>query len=106
MKKEIIINYAISETRIAILENNRLVELFVERPENERTVGDIYLGKVVNVVKGIRAAFVDIGQPQDAFLHFSDVGDTFSTIRSLSCWRWLSFVVCDSPEKSNRGLRG
>ncbi|MBN2012718.1 Rne/Rng family ribonuclease [candidate division KSB1 bacterium] len=83
MKKDIIINYAISETRIAILENKKLVELFVERPENERTVGDIYLGRVVNVVKGIRAAFVDIGQNQDAFLHFSDVGDTFTTVNSL-----------------------
>ena len=73
MKKDIIINYAISETRIAILENKKLVELFVERPETERTVGDIYLGRVVNVVKGIRADFVNIGQVHDAFLHFSDV---------------------------------
>ena len=83
MKKEIIINYAISETRIAILEDKKLVELFVERPDTERTVGDIYLGRVVNVVKGIRAAFVDIGQKQDAFLHFSDVGESFSTVSSL-----------------------
>lgn len=83
MEKEIIINSGISETRIAIRENKKLVELFVERPENERAVGDIYLGKVVNVVKGMRAAFVDIGQKQDAFLHFSDVGDSFSTISAL-----------------------
>jgi len=83
MKKEIIINSGISETRIAILENKKLVELFVERPENDRSVGDIYLGRVVNVVKGMRAAFVDIGQQQDAFLHFSDVGETFSTVSSL-----------------------
>lgn len=83
MRKEIIINSSISETRIAILEEGKVVELFVERPENERTVGDIYLGKVVNVVKGMRAAFVDIGQKQDAFLHFSDVGETFSTISGL-----------------------
>lgn len=77
MKKEIFINSAISETRIAILENGKLVELFVERPENERMVGDIYLGKVVNVMKGMQAAFVDIGQGQDAFLHFSDIGETY-----------------------------
>ena len=83
MKKEIIINSGISETRIAILENKKLVELFVERPENERSVGDIYLGRVVNVVKGMRAAFVNIGQKQDAFLHFSDVGESFATISSL-----------------------
>ena len=77
MKKEIFINSSISETRIAILEDGKLVELFVERPENERMVGDIYLGKVVNVMKGMQAAFVDIGQGQDAFLHFSDIGETF-----------------------------
>ena len=75
MKKEIIINSSIGETRIAIQENGRLVELFVEQPGHERMVGDIYLAKVVNVVKGIHAAFVDIGHSQDAFLHFSDIGD-------------------------------
>ncbi len=83
MKKEIIINSTIGETRIAILENKRLVELFVEKPENERMVGDIYLGRVVNVVRGMRAAFINIGQKQDAFLHFSDIGDFFSTVSSM-----------------------
>lgn len=77
-KKEIFINSTISETRIALLENGTLVDLFVELPENARTVGDIYLGRVVNVVRGMRAAFVDIGQQQDAFLHFSDIGETLS----------------------------
>jgi ribonuclease G len=78
MRKEILINSSVGETRIAILEDGRLVELFTERPEAERMVGDIYLGKVVNVVKGMRAAFVNIGHEQDAFLHFSDIGDTLS----------------------------
>jgi ribonuclease G len=76
MRKEILINSSVGETRIAILEDGRLVELFTERPEAERMVGDIYLGKVVNVVKGMRAAFVNIGHEQDAFLHFSDIGDS------------------------------
>ncbi len=83
MKKEIIINSTIGETRIAILEDKKLVELFVEKPENERMVGDIYLGKVVNVVKGMRAAFVNIGQQQDAFLHFSDIGESFFTVSAM-----------------------
>lgn len=78
MKKEIYISSSISETRIAIVENGQLVELFVERPEHERMVGDIYLGKVVNVVQGMHAAFVDIGHEQDAFLHFSDIGDVLA----------------------------
>lgn len=83
MRKEIIINSSIGETRIAILEEGKLVELFVEKPERERMVGDIYLGKVVNVVKGMRAAFVNIGQKQDAFLHFSDIGESFSTVSAM-----------------------
>ncbi len=83
MKKDIIINVATSETRIAILEDGRLVELFIERPESERMVGDIYIGRVVNVVKGMDAAFVDIGLPQDAFLHFSDVGETIRAYDSV-----------------------
>ncbi|HDQ00263.1 MAG TPA: Rne/Rng family ribonuclease [bacterium] len=83
MKKEIIINAAIGEIRIAILEDEKLAELFVEKPDSERMVGDIYLGKVVNVVKGMRAAFVNIGHKQDAFLHFSDIGESFSTVSAM-----------------------
>ncbi|MBN1998571.1 S1 RNA-binding domain-containing protein, partial [candidate division KSB1 bacterium] len=75
MGRNIIINDSIGETRIAILENNRLVELYFELPENERMVGDVYYGKVAKVVKGMQAAFIDIGQKQDAFLHFSDFND-------------------------------
>ncbi len=74
MKKEIIINSTNEDTRIAILENDRLTEIFVERPDNERMVGDIYKGRVRRVVKGMQAAFINIGFEQDAFLHFSDMG--------------------------------
>lgn len=74
MKKEIVINSTNEDTRIAILENNKLVEIFVERPDNERMVGDIYKGRVRRVVKGMQAAFINIGFEQDAFLHFSDMG--------------------------------
>ncbi len=73
MKSEIIINAAIHETRIAILEDSKLVEIWVERPENERMVGDIYKGTVKAVIPGIQAAFVDIGMEKSAFLHVSDV---------------------------------
>ncbi len=72
MTKHIIINSTNEDTRIAILEDNKLVELFVERPDNERMVGDIYKARVKKVVPGMQAAFIDIGHEQDAFLHFSD----------------------------------
>lgn len=83
MKKEIIINVTATEIRIAITEDNRLAELYVESPEKERLVGDIYLGRVARVMPGIRAAFIDIGHKQDAFLHFSDIGNTLSEYSSL-----------------------
>lgn len=73
MNREIIINSVTKETRIAILENGKLVELFVERPENERMVGNIYKGKIEKVLPGIDGAFVNIGLKQNAFLHFDDV---------------------------------
>jgi ribonuclease G len=75
MKKEIIINSTNEDTRIALLENGKLVEIFVERPDNERMVGDIYKGRIRRVVKGMQAAFINIGFEQDAFLHFSDMGN-------------------------------
>lgn len=80
LRKEIYIN-AVSddEVRVAITENDRLVELFVETPETERHVGDIYLGRVAKVIPGMNAAFVNVGLEQDAFLHFSDIGDSFSS---------------------------
>lgn len=83
MRKEIIINATANEIRIAITEDKRLAELFVETPEKERMVGDIYLGRVAKVMPGIRAAFIDLGLKQDAFLHFSDIGSSFSEYSSL-----------------------
>jgi ribonuclease G len=73
LKREILINGSQRETRVAILEDERLVELLVDRPDHRRTVGDIYLGKVEAVLPGIQAAFVDIGQEKSAFLHASDL---------------------------------
>ncbi len=76
MKTEIIINVASNETRIAILEDGKLVEILVERPEKERMVGDIYKGVVSAVLPGMQAAFIDIGQEKSAFLHVSDMVDS------------------------------
>ena len=58
---------------MAILEDDRLVELLVDRPDQRRSVGDIYLGRVDAVLPGIQAAFVDIGLEKSAFLHASDL---------------------------------
>lgn len=73
MKREILINGGPRETRVAILEDDRLVELLVDRPDQRRRVGDIYKGRVEAVLPGIQAAFVDIGLEKSAFLHASDL---------------------------------
>src|SRR4051812_6912036 len=73
MKREILINANPRETRVAILEDDQLAELLVDRPEARRMVGDIYLGRVEAVLPGIQAAFVDIGTEKSAFLHASDL---------------------------------
>ena len=73
MKREILINANPRETRVAIIEDDQLVELLVDRPDARRMVGDIYLGKVEAVLPGIQAAFVNIGTEKSAFLHASDV---------------------------------
>ncbi|MCZ6755070.1 MAG: ribonuclease E/G, partial [Gemmatimonadetes bacterium] len=73
MKREILINGGHRETRVAILEDDRLVEILYDRPDKSRSVGDIYLGRVEAVLPGIQAAFVDIGKEKSAFLHASDL---------------------------------
>jgi len=89
MGKEIVINAEDDITRIAIVEDGELGELHFENPENERTIGDIYLGRIRRVMPSIRAAFVDVGQEQDAFLHFSDLSDNLQDL--------LQFVQQKNP---------
>ncbi|MCH7732843.1 MAG: Rne/Rng family ribonuclease [Candidatus Marinimicrobia bacterium] len=75
MNKEIFVSETASERRIAILEDKVLVELYVEKPHDQGIVGNIYKGKVENVLPGMQAAFVDIGLDINAFLPFSEISD-------------------------------
>src|SRR5690554_1302046 len=72
MKREIVINAGLGETRAALLEDRRLVEFYVERQEDQRVVGNIYKGRVENVLPGMQAAFVNIGLERNAFLYVDD----------------------------------
>ena len=83
MVKEIIINSSVSQSRVAITEDNNLVDFFVDHPEKRRMVGDVYLGKVARVLPGIRAAFIDIGLKHDAFLHFSDIDEKLEALQGI-----------------------
>ncbi|HJU76184.1 MAG TPA: ribonuclease E/G, partial [Gemmatimonadaceae bacterium] len=73
MKRDILINTTHRETRVAILEDEQLVELLTDRPDARRLVGDVFLGRVEAVHPGIQAAFVNIGTEKSAFLHASDL---------------------------------
>ena len=75
MSKEIVFNVGTQQTRIAIVEDGKLAELYIENAEHKRTIGNLYLGRIRKVMPSIQAAFVDVGQEQDAFLHFSDLSD-------------------------------
>ena len=96
MSSEIICNVTGREIRVALIENGQLAELQIDRGDNRGFVGNIYLGKVVRVLPGMQAAFVDIGLERAAFLY---VGDIYKNILNLS------EEIEDVP-KSSKGRRG
>ncbi|AKH68851.1 ribonuclease, Rne/Rng family [Spongiibacter sp. IMCC21906] len=73
MSEEILINVTPVETRVATVENGVLQEVYIERSRSKGIVGNIYQGKVVRVLPGMQAAFVDIGLERTAFIHASDI---------------------------------
>ncbi len=73
MKQEILANCTADETRVAVIENEKLIELGIERKESEKIIGNIYKGKVENVLPGISSAFVNVGLEKNAYLYISDV---------------------------------
>ncbi|OEH84243.1 hypothetical protein BHU72_12630 [Desulfuribacillus stibiiarsenatis] len=76
MSKKLIINCDSREIRVGAIENERLVDLYIQRPENQRVVGNIYKGRVENVLPGMQAAFIDIGLEKNAFLYVDDAVPT------------------------------
>ena len=80
MSKEILINITPQETRVAILENGMLHDLYIERSRSRGLVGNVYKGKVVRVLPGMEAAFVEIGLEKAAFIHVSDVAQKNKTL--------------------------
>ncbi|WP_086929941.1 ribonuclease G [Agarilytica rhodophyticola] len=73
MSEEILVNFGPTETRVALVENGVLQEVYVERAHSKGYVGNIYKGKVVRVLPGMQAAFVDIGQERAGFIHVADI---------------------------------
>ena len=73
MSSILVINAAGRETRVALVENGHIAEFYLERKKDKGVVGNIYKGRVVRVLPGMQAAFVDIGLEKAAFLYVSDV---------------------------------
>ena len=82
MSEEILINLTPMETRVAVVENGMLQEVFIERVASKGIVGNIYKGKVVRVLPGMQAAFVDVGLERASFIHASDIAIKDSDKRS------------------------
>ena len=78
MSKEIIINHTSLETRVAVLENTVVTELYHEREKERGVVGNIYKGKVLKVLPGMESAFVDIGLEKASFLYVDDMVPDFT----------------------------
>ena len=76
MNKEMIISSGAHDTRVAILEDDQVVEIFIERERQRGVVGNIYKGRVSKVLPGMQSSFVDIGLERDAFLYVSEVVNT------------------------------
>lgn len=98
MKKELIVSYEDERTKIALLEDGRLLELHEEQDHNEFVVGDLFLGKVKKLAPTLNAAFVNIGSGKDAFLHYQDLGPDF-----LSYQRFIKDTF--SKKQQNSGLK-
>ena len=83
MANELIINSRPHETRVALIENGLVVELHIERKTGQELMGNIYRGRVVRVLPGMQAAFVDIGLERSGFLYVSDVFKDFLELEKL-----------------------
>ena len=74
MHTQILANVTPTATRVAVLEDSKLVELYIERRRTRDLVGNIYKGRVSNIAAGMQAAFVDVGLEHDVFLPMGDIG--------------------------------
>ncbi len=83
MNKEMIISSGDHETRVAILEDDQVVEVFIERENQRGVVGNVYKGRVNKVLPGMQSSFVDVGLERDAFLYVSEVVNTVEEFERL-----------------------
>ena len=106
MNKEMIISSGDHETRVAILEDDQVVEVFIERERQRGVVGNIYKGRVSKVLPGMQSSFVDIGLERDAFLYVTEVVNTveeFDRLESGDDEDAEPLMAAVSPPPTDRG---
>src|SRR4029450_13839384 len=84
MQKEMIVSSNGHETMVAILEDDLVAEIFVERERHRGVVGNVYKGRVSKVLPGMQSSFIDLGLERDGFLYVADVIDTLDEFDKLS----------------------
>ena len=84
MSKELVVSSTVHETRVATLDDDRVVEISIERATEHALAGNIYKGRVSRVLPGMQSAFVKLGIERDAFLYVSDVLDQTADIEEGS----------------------
>jgi ribonuclease G len=102
MSREIVINATKHESRIAVLDEGQVVELWVERTRHRTIVGNIYKGRVTKVLPGMQSAFVDLGLERDAFLYVSDVIEDLEEYESEATADELHIDTRDSRDEVQR----
>lgn len=80
MNKELIVSATENEVQLALLEDKQLVELHKDKGGNSVQVGDIYVGKVRKIMPGLNAAFIDVGEDKDGFVHYLDLGTNYNSV--------------------------
>src|SRR5205807_3783235 len=84
MTKEMIVSSNGHETMVAILEDDLVAEVFVERERQRGTVGNVYKGRVSKILPGMQSSFIDVGLERDGFLYVAEVIDTLEEFDKLS----------------------
>src|SRR6266567_3595232 len=84
MNKEMIVSSNGHETMVAILEDDLVAEIFVERERHRGVVGNVYKGRVSKVLPGMQSSFIDLGLERDGFLYVADVIDTLDEFDKLA----------------------
>ena len=103
MSMEIVMNATREETRVALLENKIVTELFIDRKKDHGIGGNVYKGRVVKVLPGMQSAFVDIGLERAAFLHVADVADQMLEDDTALIDEEVDEKIQEEPEPPKRG---